>query len=52
MIDPSSQGHRTPLLLTECPVCEKLIVVGNKAFKEHCTEMNDDAHMLYEVMES
>lgn len=52
MIDPLSQNYRMPLLLTECPVCEKLIAVGDKAFKEHCEDVNDDAHTLYEVMES
>ena len=52
MIDPLNQGYRVPLILTECPVCEKLIPLSKGAFEKHCEEMNDDAHTLYEVMES
>ena len=52
MIGPPNQGYRTPLILTECPVCEKLIPVNERAFEKHCEEVNDDAHTLYEVMES
>ena len=52
MTDPFNQNYRAPLLFTECPVCEKLIVIGGKALKEHCEEVNDDAHLVYEIIES
>jgi hypothetical protein len=52
MIDPFNQNYKAPLLLTECPVCEKLIPLNKGAFEKHCAEVNDNAHVLYEVMES
>lgn len=52
MINSLNQNRKAPLLLTECPVCEKLIPLGEEAFKKHCAEVNDDAHILHEVMES
>ena len=52
MINILNQNHKAPLLLTECPVCEKFIPLSKGAFEKHCAEVNDDAHTLYEVMKS
>lgn len=41
----------TGFRLLKCPVCDKQPMNANE-LKEHFAEMNDNAHILYEVMNS
>lgn len=36
--------------LGDCPVCKRTI--NMRQLKEHCAEINDDAHIVYNIMSS